>query len=119
MKRSGAKPMSKPSNSSSGMVPLLKLRENSATLASPKMVTFHLKRPQASLLLKEVYIDGELKPLDTTQWYLAPGDAGNRLVADLPLPRLAAAAAVAPDRYRTVQVRRVQAERVDHGDAEP
>ena len=51
------------------MVPLLKLRENSATLASPKMVTFHLKRPQASLLLKEVYIDGELKPLDTTQWY--------------------------------------------------
>jgi peptide/nickel transport system substrate-binding protein len=42
--------MSKPSNSSSGMVPLLKLRENSATLASPKMVTFHLKRPQASLL---------------------------------------------------------------------
>ena len=56
-------------------------------------VTFHLKRPQPSLLSM-----------------LATG-----LDADLSVPRLAGADAAASDRHRTVQICRVQAEPVDHG----
>src|SRR5215472_12675342 len=51
--------------------------------------TFHLKRPQPSFL--------------------------DRLVADLSLPRQPARHAQSPDRYRPVQICRVQAKPVDHG----
>ena len=50
---------------------------------------------------------------------VAAGDAGDRLDADLSLPRLAGADAAASDRHRAVQIRRVQAEPVDHGGAQP
>ena len=48
---------------------------------------------------------------------VAAGDAGDRLDADLSLPRLAGADAAAPDRHRPLQIRRVQAEPIDHGGA--
>src|SRR4029077_16199547 len=49
----------------------------------------------------------------------ALGAARLRLVAGLSLPRAGAGDAAAPDRPRTLQVRRVQAERIDQGDKEP
>ena len=59
--------------------------------------TFHLKRPQPALLA-----------------LLASG-----VYADLSLPCLAARDAAAPDRHRPVQIRRIQAEPVDQGRAQP
>ena len=60
-------------------------------------VTFHLKRPQPAFLA-----------------LLASG-----LVAGLSVPRPAPRHAHPSDRHRPLQIRRVQAERVDQGDAEP
>jgi ABC-type transport system substrate-binding protein len=60
-------------------------------------VTFHLRRPQPSLLA-----------------LLASG-----LVGGPSLPRLAARHAHTPDRHRPVQVRRIQAERSDSSDQKP
>ena len=60
-------------------------------------VTFHLKRPQPAFLA-----------------LLASG-----LVAGLSLPCFAARDAQPSDRHRPVQIRRIQAERVDQGDAKP
>src|ERR1700730_15858041 len=50
---------------------------------------------------------------------LLPRAAGDRLVAGLPLPCLAARHAPASDRHRPVPADRVQAESVDHCDAQP
>ena len=58
---------------------------------------FHLKRPQPAF----------------------SGAARFGSIADLSLPCVAGADAAAPDRHRAVQVRRVQAERVDQGGEEP
>jgi hypothetical protein len=60
-------------------------------------VTFRLKRPQAR-------IDCAI---------------GLRVVADLSLPRVTARHAQSSDRYWPVQIRRIQAQRVDQADAQP
>ena len=70
---------------------------NDVSVNGDNEVTFHLKRPQPSLL----------------------GDARLRLHADLSLPRAGGADAHASDRHRTVQVRRDEAERVDQAREKP
>ena len=48
-----------------------------------------------------------------------PDAARRRVFGDLSVPRIGGADAPASDRHRPIQIRRVQAQRVDQGDAEP